>query len=459
MLLDENMRIFPVMETTSHIFTVSELNATIRQMLEGTFPFISVQGEISNLRTPYSGHSYFTLKDDKAQIKSVLFKLQKRYLSEPLSDGKQVLCRGRLSVYEPRGDYQLIVDSLTFQGEGNLQLTFERLKKRLSEEGLFAASCKKPIPKSPEHITLITSPKGAAVHDFINIATRRSPAIHLLVFPVSVQGTQAPGEIIEAIRTVNKEITTDVIVLCRGGGSIEDLWAFNNEQLARAIRESNIPVVNAVGHEIDFTIADFAADMRAPTPSGAAELLIPDGNAQKRQLDDIRKRIEQNMLSRLSEYSYRLRHCEQQLGKMTYPLESHLLRLGHITMQLERGLANLIQNKEQLLSRILGRINARNPQTLLALHQQQILNNRQRLQQAIQTILQQKEQAMARTTSLLDGVSPLATLARGYAIVRKHDPPHSIITDAQHVSYGEDLDIHLHKGVIRASVLSQTEKD
>lgn len=245
---------------TKRIFSVSELTSSIKSMLEGRFPFISVAGEISNLRRPASGHLYFTLKDDRAQIKTVLFKTQQRYLEKTPRDGQMVVCQGRLTVYEPRGDYQLIVDAMDFHGAGALQLAFEQLKKKLAAEGLFDQEDKKPLPALPRHITLVTSPTGAAVHDFIRIAQSRYPQIRIAVFPVAVQGDAAAGEIQEAILEINNQMHTDIIVLCRGGGSIEDLWAFNDEQLAREIRYSNIPVVSAVGHEIDFTIADFAAD-------------------------------------------------------------------------------------------------------------------------------------------------------------------------------------------------------
>ena len=255
---------------TSRIFTVTEINDSIRGILEVQFPFVSVAGEISNLRQPLSGHCYFTLKDDKAQIRAVLFKMQQRYLSAMPADGQMVICHGRISVYEARGEYQLIVDTIDFHGTGIMQLEFERLKQKLAAEGLFDEETKKQLPYLPEHITLVTSPKGAAVHDFIRIAQSRCPLTKIAVFPVSVQGDAAAGEISRAIAAINKHLKTDIIVLCRGGGSLEDLWAFNEEKVARAIDASTIPVVSAVGHEIDYTIADFVADLRAPTPSGAA---------------------------------------------------------------------------------------------------------------------------------------------------------------------------------------------
>ncbi|PIE57848.1 MAG: exodeoxyribonuclease VII large subunit [Desulfobulbus propionicus] len=447
------------MDTTPHIYSVSELNGLIRNMLEGAFPFICVQGEISNLHTPYSGHSYFTLKDNKAQLTSVLFKLQKRYLETALADGQHVICRGRLTVYEPRGDYQLIVDTVSFLGAGSLQQAFEQLKQKLSREGLFDPLRKKAIPTSPEHITLITSPRGAAVHDFIQIATRRAPSLHLLVYPVSVQGSQAPAEIIQAIQMVNKEVATDVIVLCRGGGSIEDLWAFNDEQLAREICRSRLPVVSAIGHEIDFTIADFAADLRAPTPSGAAELIVPDNSTRQLQLRELQKRIEQSMRGRLSDYSHRLRYGEQALSKMTYPLEHQLLRLGQLSLQMERSLENLLSVKAEQIRQLSGRIDKRNPMALLKLHRQQVAHGNYRLQRAMCGVLHQKSQTMVKVSSLLDGVSPLATLARGYAIVRKKKTPHSIITDPDQVVSGEELDILVSKGTLLVSVTGTSDRE
>ena len=283
------------------VLTVSELNESIRLLLEAQYPFISVGGEISNLHKPYSGHCYFTLKDSGAQIRAVLFKMQQRYLSRFPKDGDHVVCRGRISVYEPRGEYQLIVDTIDHQGAGALQLAFEQLKQRLATEGLFDEHRKRRPPGFPGHITLVTSPRGAAVHDFIHIANRRCPMVRIAVYPVAVQGEQASAEMIRALEEINARVATDLIVLCRGGGSIEDLWAFNDEHLARAIRRSAVPVVSAVGHEIDFTIADFAADLRAPTPSAAAELLTPDSAALRVRINQQDERLRRLLRSRTEE--------------------------------------------------------------------------------------------------------------------------------------------------------------
>ncbi|HOP36102.1 MAG TPA: exodeoxyribonuclease VII large subunit, partial [Syntrophales bacterium] len=260
---------------TKLVLTVTELTEEIRSLLEDTFGFLWVAGEVSNLRRPSSGHVYFTLKDEKAQVRAVLFRQSSARLGFDLEDGMEVLCRGRVSVYSPRGEYQIIVDAAEPRGLGALQRAFEALKKRLEAEGLFDAALKKAIPFLPRRIGVVTSPSGAAVRDILNITGRRFPSVDILIAPVRVQGDEAPPEICDAIALLNEHRLVDVIILARGGGSLEDLFPFNDERVARAVRASRVPVISAVGHEIDFTIADFAADLRAPTPSAAAELVVP----------------------------------------------------------------------------------------------------------------------------------------------------------------------------------------
>ncbi len=283
----------------SQVQSVSELTRSIRGLLETQFSFVTVTGEISNMRRPYSGHLYFTLKDADAQIKVVLFKNQQRYLSAPLQDGEQVICRGRISVYEPRGEYQIIADFVENQGTGTLQIAFDRLKKRLDAEGLFDADRKKELPFLPEKIFLVTSPSGAALFDFLNIAATRFPGVPIVIFPVRVQGDGAAEEISRAISLLNSREKSGVIVLCRGGGSLEDLWAFNEEQVAYAIEASQLPVVSAVGHEVDFTIADFVADHRSPTPTAAAKDVLPDGEALRQHLEALQARITNGMTRKI----------------------------------------------------------------------------------------------------------------------------------------------------------------
>ncbi|MCI5141286.1 MAG: exodeoxyribonuclease VII large subunit, partial [Candidatus Electrothrix sp. ATG1] len=334
-------------QTSQKIFSVSELTRSIKAMMEGRFSFISVAGEISGLRRPASGHMYFTLKDDQAQIKAVLFKMQQRYLQQQPKDGDMVVCLGRVSVYEPRGDYQLIIDSLDYHGEGALQLAFEQLKKQLAAEGLFDEELKKLIALLPEHLILVTSPSGAAVHDFIRIAQKRYPQVRISVYPAAVQGEQAAKELCQALSEINLQqkagrLTADAIILCRGGGSAEDLQAFNNEELAWEIHRSTIPVVSAVGHEIDFTIADLVADLRAPTPSGAAEMLLPDGQALREHLAGQARRLRRIMEEKLARYQERVVLYRQKLSGAAQPVDTLLLRLDHLAENMEHAMqANL----------------------------------------------------------------------------------------------------------------------
>lgn len=441
------------------ILTVSELNTAIRSLLEGRFPFVSVAGEISNLHRPHSGHLYFTLKDAGAQIKAVLFKMQQRYLADLPADGAQVVCRGRISVYEPRGDYQLIVDTIEARGAGALQQAFEALKRRLAAEGLFDEHLKRALPPFPGHITLITSPRGAAVHDFIRIATRRFPPIRIAIYPVAVQGDQAATEMIEALAAVNARSATDLIVLCRGGGSAEDLRAFNDEGLARAIRRSDLPVVSAVGHEIDVTIADFAADLRAPTPSGAAELLVPDGVALHFRIDGLQMRLARSLGHRLTRIEQRLQLARQRLSSMPHPLDRLLLHLDHLSIRLERSLAAALADKGGRLDRAALHLARLNPQHRCTAHAQRLLDLRHRLAQAGRLLLQAKEEQLGRAAGVLHAVSPLATLARGYALVRTGEGRKRLVTAADQVRTGSEVEVLLRRGGLRCRVEERYEED
>ncbi|WP_420208299.1 exodeoxyribonuclease VII large subunit [Candidatus Electronema sp. JC] len=400
------------MNRSQHIFSVAELAATARTVLEGCFALVSVTGEISGLRQPTSGHLYFTLKDEAAQLKAVLFRMQRRQLERQPKDGDQVICRGRLSVYEQRGDCQLVVDGLDFQGAGSLHLAFERLKRRLAEEGLFDEAKKKLLPPFPSHITLVTSPSGAAAHDFIRVARDRCPQTRISVYPASVQGANAAAELREAVAEINRQaalgrMDTDIIVLCRGGGSFEDLAAFNDERLAREIRRSAIPVVSAVGHEIDWTIADFAADLRAPTPSAAAEMLLPDNAALADQA-------------------------------------------AALTRRLRQAMHTLLADKQSRLERLEHRLRQQSPAQALALQEQRLAELERRLAQAVDRLISAKEQSLARAAGLLDAVSPLATLARGYAVAMKKNG--AVITAAEQAEPGEEIEILLREGRLRCAV-------
>ncbi|XCN71735.1 MAG: exodeoxyribonuclease VII large subunit [Candidatus Electrothrix aestuarii] len=439
------------------IFSVSELTRSIKSMLEGRFAFISVVGEISGLRQPGSGHMYFTLKDDQAQIKAVLFKMQQRYLQQPPKDGDMVVCLGRVSVYEPRGDYQLIIDTLDYHGEGALQLAFEQLKKRLDADGLFDQELKKPIPPLPEHLILVTSPSGAAVHDFIRIAQKRYPQVQISVYPAAVQGEQAAKELCLALSEINLQqaagrLAADAIILCRGGGSAEDLQAFNNEELAWEIHRSTIPVVSAVGHEIDFTIADLVADLRAPTPSGAAEMLLPDGQALREHLADQARRLHRTMQAQLERYQERITLYRHKLSGAAQPVDTLLLRLDHMTENMEHAMRSHLAGLQARVDRVENRLKRNNPLLVLNLYQQRIEEMQRRLRQIGTRLISDREQELARAAGVLEAVSPLSTLARGYAVARKNSGRHSLITTAEQVQVGGSIEVLLHQGRLECEV-------
>ncbi len=441
------------------IFSVSQLTRSLKSMLEGRFSFISVVGEISGLRRPGSGHIYFTLKDDQAQIKTVLFKIQQRYLEKQPEDGQMVICLGRLSVYEPRGDYQLIVDSVDFHGQGIQQLAFEQLKKKLAEEGVFDQELKKPLPLLPEHLVVVTSPSGAAVHDFIRIAQKRYPQVRISVYPAAVQGEHAAAQLCRALREINRQqaqtagrFKVDGIVLCRGGGSVEDLQAFNDEELAREIRRSIIPIVSAVGHEIDFTIADLAADLRAPTPSGAAEMLLPDSTALAEHVAGLARALRRSIREKLDRWQDRTALYRQRLSGAAQPVDTLMLRLDHQAGEMEHAMRTRLFALQSRLDSLESRLHQNNPLQILALHQQRVVELRRRLRWIGTRLIREKEQSLAGAAELLEAVSPLSTLARGYAIARKKSGRQTVITGTEQVRTGEVIEVVLHRGCLKCSV-------
>ncbi len=439
------------MEDT-RVLKVSELTANIRGLLEGRYPFVRVAGEISNLSQPASGHLYFTLKDSQAQLRVVLFKMQRRYLAKPLQNGMEVVCLGRISVYEPRGEYQLTADTVDFQGAGALQQSFEALKAKLAAEGLFAQELKRPLPFLPRHITLLTSPQGAALYDFVRIAKRRFPGVHIAVFPVPVQGDQAAKAMKAGLEQIRSQIRTDVLVLCRGGGSAEDLWAYNDEALARAIRGGTVPVVSAVGHEIDFTIADFAADLRAPTPSAAAELLLPELGSLEKTIALHRNRLARMMAQQLKTAAQHLLYARSRLQALPHPVDALLLRVDQLMGRMEQTVRHRLGLQHQQLANLCQRLQLCNPRLRLAQQEQQLALLRSRLNQAATASLSRSEGRFLQAAAVLRAVSPLATLTRGYAIARKRDGKHSIIRSADQVRVGEQVDVLLAAGSLGVRV-------
>ncbi len=451
-----------IISEPSQIYSVSSLTRELKNLVENKFRFIRVQGEISNLKRPFSGHSYFTLKDEGAQLRGVLFKGQRRYLEKDIEDGQQVICHGRISVYEPRGDYQIIIDTIDFQGSGLLQLRFEKLKKLLGEEGLFARETKKTIPGFPKEVVLITSPSGAAVHDFLKIWRKRQSPSNIKVFPVRVQGTGAAEEIAEALTTVNSKLDkTDIIVLCRGGGSLEDLWAFNEEVLARAIAASRLPVVSAVGHEVDFTISDFCADLRAATPTAAAEQIFPDTVELKKQISRLQDKMAHIVWDRLDELQLRVDQNRRLLGDMSFLFTHGTLRLDHAFESLCAAMRQGLEKRSAQCEDLASRLQSRSPAAGILIQEQRLHFATEKLVYLVRQQLENKEMALGRQGALLDAVSPLATLARGYAIAGRVHPKTGktiLIRDSKQVTEGDRVEIRLHRGRLECGVIEIKEE-
>ena len=432
------------------IQSVSEVTSSIRGLIETHYPFISVLGEVSNIRTPFSGHTYFTLKDQQAQLKAVLFKTQQRYLQEKLRDGMQVVCAGRVSVYEQRGEYQLIVDFVDFRGRGLLQDEFEKLKAKLQREGLFDELNKKPLPFLPAKIGLITSPTGAAVFDFLQMAEKLFPAVPIEILPVKVQGDGAAEEVSEAIGLANDRKDCQVIVLCRGGGSLEDLWTFNEESVARAIAASKIPVVSAIGHEIDFTIADFAADHRAATPTAAAETVLPNRTYLKSRLAELHRRLLEAGHTKFDSLRSRVNQQRRMLSDPTAMLQHHMLRLDYTHSAMTHAMRNRLTEQRSRLQRATARLNTQNPSQRLK-HRKELLHELgKRFQHVFQSRINSLRNELQNKIVLLDAVSPLAVLARGYSLAKL--PDGRLVRSAKQVRTGDRLELQLETGRLDCQV-------
>jgi exodeoxyribonuclease VII large subunit len=433
------------------IFSVTEINDQIKGLLEKTFPLIWIAGEISNYRKPASGHGYFTLKDARSQIAAVIFRAQMRNLKFDPEDGLSIVGLGRISVYEPRGTYQIILEYIEPKGIGALQIAYEQLKAKLATEGLFEQDRKKPLPFLPSRISVITSPTGAVIHDIIHVVTRRFPGIPIEIVPVKVQGDGSVEDIEKAFQLLNNRNTSDVIILARGGGSLEDLQPFNSERVARAIFLSRIPVVSAVGHETDFTIADFVADLRAPTPSAAAELVSPSRDELARRCSELTLKIAsrtyryiEQLQSRLSESIRRLIHPRQRIQDSRMRLDEMFGRIIRIaTTQLQQHRERLIWRTNTLLS---------------ASPKNQIRKSHVMLQQYnhnnfnyLKLILAKDTAGFRELVARLQALSPLAILSRGYSITRSM-PDATVIRDANDVRVGQDLEILLAMGALLCTV-------
>jgi len=427
------------------ILTVSRLTTLIKGVLEENFEHVWVEGEISNLAIPVSGHLYFTLKDAAAQLRCVMFRASTRALKFRPKDGMGVLVRGRVSLFEPRGEYQLIVEYLEPQGVGALQLAFAQLKERLAKEGLFAEAHKKAIPKLPQRIGVVTSATGAAIHDILNVLNRRFANVEVLIYPVKVQGEGAAREIAQAVKDFNRYGNIDVMIVGRGGGSIEDLWAFNEEAVARAIYHSKIPVISAVGHEVDFTIADFVADLRAPTPSAAAELVVKSKAELVAELDTLFRRLSQGMKRSLGDYRGRVYLLTRSLKDPTMLLGHLAQRIDDLGGRLDFALSGELKRKSDMLAYLLNNLRLTNPALVVERERELLLSLFARGEHALHRTMERSREMMAINSGKLQALSPLQTLGRGYAIATLI-PEGAMVKDSGQLSPGDSIDLKFHRG-------------
>ena len=441
--------IFRQLGTEREVLTVSQLNARARRLLEEVFPAVWVEGELSNLARPSSGHLYFTLKDSGAQVRCALFRQNAARVRMDLRDGLLVRARGRVSLYEGRGDYQMILDAVEPAGDGALRQAFEALKARLQAEGLFAAERKRPLPSHPTRIGIITSPSGAAVRDIISVFGRRAPFIELVISPTAVQGREAAPQIVQALERADR-VGFDALILARGGGSLEDLWPFNEEMVARAVAACRTPVISAVGHETDVSISDFVADVRAPTPSAAAELLSPDTQAMLVQLQRFHRQLQQCMKVRLERERLRLDALRRRLRHPGERLAQQSQRLDELELRLRRAWQQRMDLRRQQLASLHGRLQQQHPERLLRLLEDRLEQMRQRLPRAMQLRLAQHRQQLESAAQSLHLISPLATLGRGYSILL--DSQGHAVRRPQDTQPGQRLQARLAEGSLNLRV-------
>jgi exodeoxyribonuclease VII large subunit len=438
------------------IYTPTELTRQIKSILSDSFYDIWVEGEISNLRIPTSAHAYFTLKDERSQLRVVMFKSRRRFLRFELEDGLRVLIRGSIDVYEPRGEYQLIAELVQPKGAGALELAFKQLKERLEREGLFSPDHKKPLPFLPRCIGVITSPTGAAVRDLLKTLNYRFSNLEILIHPVKVQGQGAASEIAAAIKEMNrKKWSVDLLIVTRGGGSIEDLWCFNEEPVARAIFESNIPVISAVGHEIDFTIADFVADVRAPTPTAAGEIAVPHKEELISFINSLTDRLARGMQYQLEGLKHRLAisqmfriflEPERIIRDKRQQLDDFQIRLGE---------ALKYRPEREKVSHLTSLLHIRSPKVKIASYSSILREKRQRLGIAARGYLKNSNLNFKGLVGRLDSLSPLAVLGRGYAVCY-HLPDRKVVTDVGNIKLDDQVEIQVEKGEMVCGVLEIT---
>ena len=429
---------------------VSELNKQVKSLLENSFLSIRVVGEISNLAKPSSGHWYFTLKDQKAQVRCAMFRGNNLRVAFVPKEGDQVVVTGRVSLYEGRGDYQMICNAMEQDGQGQLQVLFEKLKLKLQAQGLFDADRKKPIPEHPKCIGVITSPTGAAIHDILTVLNRRYPGLPVRLYPTAVQGNEAAAQIVNAIELANREGLADVLIIGRGGGSLEDLWPFNEEAVALSLAHSKIPTVSAVGHEIDFSIADMVADLRAPTPSAAAELLSPNGAEILAKINRAERALKQRFDWLISAKQAQLNSLRQRLRHPGERIREQAQRCDELELRLHSSMNRLMRDKRNQLNQNRYQLGRLNPSKNLTIQHDLVKQLMSRLERLTQAKIDRRTLELAEKAGRLHAISPLATLERGYALATTDQQ--EVIRDSRQVKAGQSINIRLRKGSIKTTV-------
>lgn len=432
------------------VYTVTRLNREVRAVIEGNFGAVWLEGEISNLARPASGHCYFTLKDPSAQVRCAMFRMRAQQLRFRVTDGAQVLVYARVGMYEPRGEFQLVVEHMEPAGAGALRLRFEQLKQKLAAEGLFETALKRPLPAWPRAVGVVTSATGAAIRDIVHVLGRRNPGVPIVVYPCAVQGAAATSEIVAAIAAANRRAEVDVLIVGRGGGSLEDLWAFNEEAVVRAVRGSAIPVVSGIGHEIDFTLTDFAADVRAATPSAAAEICAPDRAEILRRFALLEARLKRCAEHGLALAKSRLAGAAARLRDPRRRVEEHAQRLDELMRRLPQAMESLFALRRARLAHVTAALAAATPARRILFSAQRLHAQTQRLHAALPAYLERRQARLREAERTLRAVSPAATLERGYAIVRTADG--TLARDAAQFTPGARLEAQLARGSVGAVV-------
>jgi len=438
------------------IYSISELTAEIKSLIEDSFPFVWLSGEISNFRIPASGHYYFTLKDNASQISAVMFRGQQRQLKFEPEDGMSVTAMGRLSVYEPRGTYQIILEYLEPSGIGALQIAFEKLKRRLAAEGCFDDAFKKPIPFLPKSISVITSPSGAVIHDILKTVNRRFANCRIQVIPVNVQGPGSDADIVAALELLNARNEAEVAILARGGGSLEDLQAFNTESVARAIFASTIPIISAIGHETDYTIADFVADLRAPTPTAAAELAVPEIANLQRRCHDLLIRLQTNFLHYFDRLNLKLTEFSKRLVNPRRKLEDYRLHLDDLCARMQRILLFRVRREREQVVFWQNRLNANTPRELLVKANQKLEQINENIFKSLLISNHSRKIHIRELSATLTALNPLAILARGYSVTRTI-PDAAVVKNSQNVALDQNLEVMLAKGLLICRVKGKVD--